>query len=205
MAAASSGDPGGSSKRRLPEYMDPTNKFGELTFLQLTGKDGVPLPRNPFIIGKSVEVVAGGPIEGANTEAQGTRYTLRVRNPAQVAKLQKMTQLIDGTEVVVEAHPNLNVSRCVISCYDLIHMEEKDVLQEIISQGVIRVQRITRKEAEKRVNTPALILTFCKTTYPEYIKIGLLHVPTRPYFPNLLRMLQLRPYSRSMSWSSAML
>ncbi|XP_058817010.1 uncharacterized protein LOC131680304 [Topomyia yanbarensis] len=93
-----------------------------------------------------------------------------------------MNQLIDGTEVGVEAHPNLNVS--VISCYDLIQMEEKDVLAEISNQGVTRVQRITRKEAEKRVNTPALILTFCKTTYPEYVKIGLLHVPTRPYFPN---------------------
>ncbi|XP_058467151.1 uncharacterized protein LOC131440079 [Malaya genurostris] len=184
MAAASSGDPGGSYGRRLPTFMDPTNKFGELTFLQLKGKNDIPLPRNPFIIGKSVENAAGGPIEDANTEAQGTRYTLRVRDPSQVTKLLKMTQLIDGTEVVIEAHPNLNVSRCVITCYDLIQMEEKDVLAEILSQGVIRVQRITRSEGGNRVNTPALILTFCKTTYPKHIKIGLLHISTRPYFPN---------------------
>ncbi|XP_062542399.1 uncharacterized protein LOC134210361 [Armigeres subalbatus] len=184
MAAASSGDPGGSVGRRLPNYMDPTNKFGELTFLQLTAKDGATLPINPFIIGKTVEACAGGAIESAKTEAQGTKYTLCVRDPAQVTKLLKLKSLIDGTDVEVIPHPNLNTSRCVISCFELIYMEEKDILTELINENVVRVQRITRNEGGKKVNTPALILTFCKTTFPEFIKVGLLRVPTRPYFPN---------------------
>ena len=76
MAATSSGDPGGSAKgRRLPVFMDPTNVFGQLTYLQLIGKDDTPLPKNPFVIGKSVEQFLGGSIEGATSEAQGTRYT----------------------------------------------------------------------------------------------------------------------------------
>ncbi|XP_058448897.1 uncharacterized protein LOC131428855 [Malaya genurostris] len=177
-------DPGGSVGPRLPTYMDPTNKFGELTFLQLTGKDGVSLPKNPFIIGKSVESFVGGPIESAKSEDQGKKYLLKIRNPAQVAKLLTLTKLFDGTEVEVAPHPHLNVSRCVISCYDIIEMDEKDILTEMLKESVVRVQRITRKEGEKRVNTPALILTFSKTTYPEYLKIGLLRIPTRPYFPN---------------------
>ena len=177
-------DPGGSVGPRLPAYMDPTNKFGELTFLQLTGQDGVSLPKNPFIIGKSVEACAGGPIESAKSEDQGKKYTLKIRDPAQVAKLLQLTKLFDGTEVTVVPHPSLNVSRCVISCYDIIHMEEKDILTEMEKESVIRVQRITRKEGENRINTSALILTFAKTTYPEYLKIGLLRISTRPYFPN---------------------
>ncbi|XP_058449303.1 uncharacterized protein LOC131429269 [Malaya genurostris] len=51
-------------------------------------------------------------------------------------------------------------------------MDEKDILTEMLKESVVRVQRITRKEGEKRVNTPALILTFSKTTYPEYLKIA---------------------------------
>jgi hypothetical protein len=184
MAAASSGDPGGSAKRRLPTFLDPKNQFGELTFLQMIGKDGTAIPKNPFIIGKSIESCVGGSIEGANSEAQGTKYTLRVRDPTQVTKLLKLTRLIDGTEVEVSPHPNLNVCRCVISCQDVIHMEEKDILLEIIDQKIIRVQRITRNEAGNKINTPALILTFAKTTFPEFVKIGLLRIPTRPYFPN---------------------
>ncbi|XP_029707544.1 uncharacterized protein LOC115254284 [Aedes albopictus] len=184
MAAASSGDPGGSVKRRLPEFMDPTNQFGELTFLQMTGKDGAQLPINPYIIGKSVEACAGGEIEDARTEANGTKYTLHVRNPTQVAKLLKLTKLIDGTEVEVVPHPKLNISRCILSSSELIRMEEKDILAEMSSEKVIRVQRITKNEGGKKVNTPALILTFCTTTYPETMKVGLRRLPTRPYFPN---------------------
>lgn len=187
MAAASSGEhsrpPLG---RRLPHYMDPTNEFGQLTFLQLTGKNDAPLPKNPFIIGTSVEKAAGGPIEGATTEAQGTRYTLKVRNPAQVEKLLSMTKLLDGTDIIVQAHPNLNISRCVISCFDLIHMEEDDILNGLLSQGVIKVQRITKKQNGERVNSPALILTFNKSTYPAHVRIGLLRTSTRPYYPNPL-------------------
>ncbi|XP_062538774.1 uncharacterized protein LOC134207066 [Armigeres subalbatus] len=63
-------------------------------------------------------------------------------------------------------------------------MEEKDILVELVNDKVVRVQRITKNQNGQKVNTPALILTFAKTTYPEHIKVGLLRVATRPYFPN---------------------
>lgn len=185
MPAAGSGDPGGSG-RRLPNFMDPTNEFGELTFLSMTGIDDKPLPKNPFLIGTSVEKVAGGVIEGATTEAQCTRYTLKIRNPAQVSKLLNMTALIDGTEVIVKPHPTLNVSRCVISCFEMIDMDEEDIIRGLSSQKVTRAQRITRNVNGQRVNTPAVILTFAQSTYPSHVKIGLLRTATRPYYPNPL-------------------
>lgn len=186
MTAASSGDPGGSRHQWPGLGAISSSEFGALTYLQLTSKDeNTPLP-DPFIVGKSVESAANGPIEGASTEAQGTRYTLKVRNPAQVDKLLKLTTLMDETEVVVQLHPNLNVSRCVVSCFEAIRMEEKDVLRGLISQGVIQVQRITRRENGKPVNTSALILTFNRCNYPSQVKIGVLRVSTRPYYPNPL-------------------
>lgn len=186
MTAASSGDPGGS-REQWPRLGNSTREFGSLSYLLLTSKDTEkPLKSDPFIVGKSVEDAAGGSIEGASTEAQGTRYTLRVRNQVQVNKLLKLSTLLDGTEVVVQLHPNLNVSRCVISCFEAIRMEEKDVLLGLISQGVIRVQRITRKEHGKPVNTSALILTFNRSNFPSHVKIGVLRVATRPYYPNPL-------------------
>lgn len=184
--AASSGDPGGSRKR-WPALGQLQNDFGELTYLQLRSKDErKPLSSDPFIVGLSVEAAAGGPIEDAATEAQGTRWTLKVRNQAQVTKLLKLTTLSDGADVIVEPHPNLNVSRCVISCYEIVRMSEQDILHGLTSQGVMRVQRITRKEQGNPVNTPALILTFSRCNYPSHVKIGLLRVATRPYYPNPL-------------------
>ncbi|XP_065087289.1 uncharacterized protein LOC135709017 [Ochlerotatus camptorhynchus] len=93
---------------------------------------------------------------------------------------------MDETEVVVQLHPNLNESRCVISCFEAIRMEEKDVLRGLISQGVIRIQRITRRENGRPVNTSALLLTFNRCNYPSQVKIGVLRVSTRPYYPNPL-------------------
>lgn len=185
--AASSGDPGGS-KEAWPCIGNPSNvEFSSLTYLLLRSKDDkVPLTSNPFIVGQSVELAAGGPIEGASTEAQCTRYTLKVRNQTQVKKLLRMSTLLDGVEVIIEPHPILNVSRCVISCFETVHMTEDAMLDGLNSQGVIRVQRITRKEHGKPVNTSALILTFGRCDYPSHVKIGLLRVATRPYYPNPL-------------------
>lgn len=187
MTAASSGDPGGSRERWPIVGSAPCSEFGAITYLLLRSKnEAITLTTDPFIVGKAVEFAAGGPIEGASLEAQGTRYTLKVRNHAQVKKLLKMTKLLDGTEVVVELHPRLNVSRCVVFCRAAIRMKEEDILTNLASQGVIQVQRITRKEHGNIINTAALILTFNRCNYPLHVKIGLFRVDTRAYYPNPL-------------------
>lgn len=182
MASACGGDPGGSNGRTLPVYLDGRNEFGAVTTLLMTGKDGKNLPIEPFIIGKSLELCAG-PIELAKSENKSTRYVIQTRKPTQVEKLLKMTQLIDGTEVSVVLHPRLNVSRCVISAYDLLEKDEAEIVQEMSSQGDIAVRRILKANKEK---TTAIILTFNRSVYPANVKIGVLNFKTRPYYPNPL-------------------
>lgn len=182
MASTSGGDPGGSNGRTLPVYLDGRNEFGAVTTLLMTGKDGKNLPIEPWIIGKSLELCAG-PLESAKSENKCTRYVIKTRKPAQVEKLLKMTQLIDGTEVSIIPHPTLNVSRCVISAYDLLEKEETEIVREMSSQGVIGARRIMRNNKER---TPALILTFNRSVYPENVKVGVLNFKTRPYYPNPL-------------------
>lgn len=162
--------------------MDPRNEFGAVTILLLTGKNGADLPPNPFIIGKSIENFAG-PIEHATSEAKCTRYVLRTRKVSQVEKLLQMSQLDDGTEVSVQLHPTLNKCRCVISSFDLLQMSESNIETELKDQGVIGARRIKKSNKE---DTPAIILTFNRTTYPEAVKVGVLRVKTRPYYPNPL-------------------
>lgn len=187
MTPPNGGDPGGSLGRRLPLFMDPRNEFGRITILQLTGRDGADLPMDPYLIGKSVEQLVGETaIESATSEQRGKRYTLRVRNPTHVEKLLNMSKLMDGTEVCITLHPILNVSKCTIFCSDAIRYTEEEALAKLSAQNVIKVQRITRMENGNRVNTPVLILTFNQTTYPEHVKVGLLYVPTRPFYPNPL-------------------
>lgn len=190
MASTSGGDPGGSYGRGLPGYMDPRNEFGAVTTLLLTGKDGADLPVEPFIIGQSLEECAGK-IESAKSEANCSRYVLKTRIAAQVEKLLAMTQLSDGTEVSIQLHPKLNISRCVISSLDLLNKSEADIELQLRNQGVIKAQRITKSNKE---NTAAIILTFNRSIYPEYVKVGVLRVKTRPYYPNPLLCFQCFEY-----------
>nr|XP_029711573.1 uncharacterized protein LOC115256764 [Aedes albopictus] len=160
--------------------MDPRNEFGALTTLLLTGKEGRNLPIEPFIIGKSIED-AVGPIEHAKSKMKGSRYVLQTRKAAQVEKLLKITTLFDGTEIEIKLHPKLNTSRCVLSTFDLITKSEEYIVAELEHQGVIAARRIKKSNKE---NTPAIILTFNRPVYPESVKVGLLNVETRPYYPN---------------------
>lgn len=180
MASTSGGDPGGSNRRTLPLYMDPHNEFGAVTTLLMTGKDGTNLPIEPFIIGKSLEDWAG-PIEDSRSVSRCTKYVIRTRKPAQVEKLLKMTHLCDGTEVSVVLHPTLNISRCVISAYDVIEKDEQEIVENLSSQGVIKARRILKSNKDR---TAAIILTFNKSVYPANVKIGVLNFKTRPYYPN---------------------
>lgn len=193
MASFSGGDPGGSNGRSFPAYFDPRNEFGAVTTLLLTGKDGSSLPVEPFIIGKSIEDLVG-PIESAKSEAQCSRYVLRTRKVTQVEKLLKMTELYDGTEIEVKLHPTLNTSRCVIFSYDLMRKDEDVIVKELQPQGVIAARRILKSNKEP---TTAVILTFNRPICPETVKVGLLRVATKPYYPNPLLCFQCFLYGHS--------
>lgn len=187
MATSSGGDPGGMAGPLLPPFMDPENVFGRLIVLKMTAKDNKPLPQEPFIIGESIELAIGGTVDFARSEAKGTYYSIFVRNPAHADKLIALEELTDGTAVSVDYHPKLNVTKCVISSNDLLMKNEDEIATKLSGQGVTKVQRITRKEKGSKVNTPALILTFNGTTFPKHVKVGVLRINTRPYYPNPLQ------------------
>lgn len=179
------GGPEGPLGRRFPDWGDPCNDYGQMSILQLSASGSLPLPKNPFLIGKCIQQTVGE-IEGGRSENQGTCYVLYVRKPDQIKKLLTITKLMDENEtpICIQYHPKLNTCRCVISSVDLIEMSEEEISKNLHNQGVIKVQRIKRNENGLQKNTPALILTFGKTTYPQHIKIGVLRVATRKYYPN---------------------
>ncbi|XP_058817342.1 uncharacterized protein LOC131680644 [Topomyia yanbarensis] len=173
-----------ANERTLPEWMDHSGMHGQRIVLQLRVAGKGLLPKNPFLIGKSIENICGGKIESAHTEDRGSKYVLRTRSTEQARKLMNMHKLIDGTEVVVDSHPTLNRVRCVLGCRDAIDVPTEVLLKELTPLGVIDVRRITRRIENTRVNTPTLILTFHGTTFPKHIYFGPLRVETREFIPN---------------------
>lgn len=170
--------------RTIPEWMDFPGNFGQRIILSMSPSNNTKLPI-PFIIGKSIES-ACGKIEAATTEDNCSKYILKTRSAEQAKKLMQMTRLTDGTEVTITTHPLLNVSRCVVSCREVINMTEEQLAAELKEQGVSKVRRITRPEGAVRINTPTLILTINGTVAPRYIWFGPLRVATRAYYPKPL-------------------
>lgn len=171
------------TRRTVPIWMDPKCDYGELTLLRMEAVNGR-LPRNPFTIRASIDRCVGEKITGAFPEARGEYYTLKVRNPSHVAKLLTLTELVDNTNVRIIHHPTLNVSKCVVSCFDVIDMPDQEILSSLSNQGVIGVRRFTRRDGNRVVNTPSMVLTIQGATPPDYIDFGYLRVSTRPYYPS---------------------
>lgn len=166
----------------MPSWIDQNKEFGQAHFLVMQAENGHSLPKNPFIIGKSIQQAAGE-IERGHTEANRTRYVLKVRKADQVKKLLAITKLLDDTPVTVNYHPTLNFSKCVVSCWEAIDMKEDELMECLGPQGVTHVYRMTSKKDGKITPLPTLIVTVLGTVAPEYLKFGPLVVKTRTYVP----------------------
>lgn len=195
MASSSSGPSGSKStnffegkptQRTVPEWVDPNSGQLQILLLRATGKNVLPV--NPFLVSKTVQAVTG-PFRNVKTQRDSEnriQYVLMIRDQNQVNKLLQIKSLIDGTPVKILHHPTLNQRRCVVTCRDVIDLDEKDLLAELGDQNVIGVRRITRWDTTKKtkVPTPTLILTIRGTVIPEAIFFGFIRVATKNYYPN---------------------
>lgn len=170
--------------RTLPDWMDGDGSHGVLMVLQLKMKvEGKPLPKNPFIIAKTVLQTAGK-IASAYSENRGLSMVLKVRSEKQAQQLKRIDKLIDGTEIVIIDHPTLNQNRCVVSCSQTIGMSETQLMEELKEQGVVGVRKFTRVVNGTKTETASMVLTIKGTVKPEFIFFGFQRCNARLYIPS---------------------
>ncbi|GBM70034.1 hypothetical protein AVEN_235027-1 [Araneus ventricosus] len=85
----------------------------------------------------------------------------------------------------------------VISCGELLNESEEKITEELKSQGVIHVRRITMRRDGQLLNTKHLILTFDSNKLPEHIKAGYMRLSVRAYIPNSLRCFKCQSFGHS--------
>ena len=86
--------------------------------------------------------------------------------------LQRNGTTFISLKVKVTAHRSLNYSKGVIWCPDLEGIEEEEILDNLRSEGVLRVERCHKKRGGIKVPTHTLFLTFDNPTLPESIVIS---------------------------------
>ena len=69
-------------------------------------------------------------------------------------------------------HKTFTSSRGVIRCHELSLLSEVEIRDELKSQGVVEIHRITAKKEGKVIPTKTLFLTFNRPDMPKQLKVG---------------------------------
>lgn len=159
----------------LPAWLDPDGSHGKLWIMVMKpAVEGVTLPSNPFTIAKSIQATVGTISEAYRDKEQN--LVLKVRGEAKVKKLERMTELIDGTKVTVTEHPRLNLIKVVVTCHSVSSMSDEELKaeQSLQEQGVVDVRRF-------RKGGPTMTMTIRGTVAPEAIFFGYDRCRTKLY------------------------
>ncbi|GFT57516.1 putative RNA-directed DNA polymerase from transposon X-element [Trichonephila clavipes] len=156
------------------------------------GPDGIsPSGGSPPLVSKAVQGSAGS-VKSIKKLPSGD-LLIETATQAQSINLLQCTNL-SNIPITATPHKTLNSSKGVIYCPDLIPLPDSEIEEELASQGVEAVKRITSIKDGKTITSPLFILTFSKHTLPENILIGYLNIKIRPYIPNPLRCFRCQSY-----------
>ena len=90
--------------------------------------------------------------------------------------------------VKVSIHKTLNTSKGVIRCRELLGSSESEIRDELRTQGVVEVHRVTVKKGEVFVPTSTLFLMFNRPDMPAEFTAGYLNVKVALFIsPNPMR------------------
>ncbi|GBL98414.1 hypothetical protein AVEN_187746-1 [Araneus ventricosus] len=148
----------------------------------------------PFLVEKALTSSIGD--AKSTKKLRSGDLLVEVESPKQAKEITKLKSL-STIPVSVKPHATLNSSKGVISCGELLNETEEKITEELKSQGVIHVRRITIRRDGQLLNTKHLILTFDSNKLPEHIKAGYMRLSVRTYIPNPLRCFKCQRFGHS--------
>ncbi|GBN44839.1 hypothetical protein AVEN_133526-1 [Araneus ventricosus] len=127
---------------------------------------------SPFLVEKGI-TSSVGEVKSTKKLRSGD-LLVEVESPKQAKQIAKLNSL-STISVTVNPHATLNSSKGVISCGELLNESVEKITEELSSQGVTHVRRITIRRDGQLLNTKHLILTFDSAKLPEHIKAEVGH------------------------------
>lgn len=137
---------------------------------------------SPFLIKKVIDNTCGGEVEMCKKLLNGT-ILIKTKNYVQARNLIQLTSLSSNIEVELSEHQSLNYAKGVIYSNDLRGIEEEEIVKELKTQNVCKINKILRKVNNELKETGLIIVTFAATSLPSELSIGYEKVKIRPYIP----------------------
>ena len=139
---------------------------------------------SPFAIQKQLSGILGTPKSVKKLKNETILVECNTRQQAE--NLLKNKTFI-GQEVNIYPHKTLNSSRGVVRCRDLSYCTIEEIEENLSSQGVTAVKRVSVRRDNTTLQTNTYFLSFNSPTVPKYIKVGFLKVNVSVYVPNPMR------------------
>ena len=117
-------------------------------------------------------------------EPQRSGHLLIEADQKQSADKLLQMKTIHKTQITVEKHRTLNISKGIFHCEYLQDMTNEDICNELQNQNVTEVYRIQKREGDNKVPTDTFIVTFETSNLPKEVKIGYYNVKVELYIPN---------------------
>ena len=149
---------------------------------------------HPFAVDKGLKGIAGT-LKNV-TRLRNGNFLVECNRRVQAQNLMKAEVLV-GVPISTKPHSSLNSSKGVIKCPDLRTMSETDIRDELRSQGVMEVKRVTIRKEGNRVPTNTYFLTFNTPNLPQSLKIGYLKVSVTQFIPSPMRCFKCQRYGHS--------
>lgn len=154
---------------------------GSPRYLVIKRKDGTDFSGvSPFKIEKILYGLAGEVNSVRKINMGLLIETISKKQSLLLSKIEKFGEF----DVEVTPHTQLNKSKGVIYCHDLLNCTIEEIKEGLENQGVIDIRRLKTKKNGILVDTPGHILTFNSPNLPKKIDIAIYkRVEVRPYIP----------------------
>ncbi|KAJ8049377.1 RNA-directed DNA polymerase from mobile element jockey [Holothuria leucospilota] len=156
-----------------------------------SGKDKTLAKLSPFAVNKGIEGVVGTP--KSIKRLRSGDLLVEVSRSTQANNLLKTKSFVD-IPVQVTPHRTLHSSKGVSRCPDIKDCSDEEILDNLASQHVSHIHRISVLREVVRKPTGTFILTFNTPTLPETLKIVYLQVRVEIYMPNPVRCFNCQRY-----------
>lgn len=137
---------------------------------------------SPFLIKKVIDGTCGGEVESCKKLLNGT-ILIKTKNFSQARNLIQLTSLSPEIKVELNEHQTLNYAKGVVYSNDLRGISEEEILSELKSQNVCKVNKILKKVDNNLKETGLIVVTFASTSLPSELSIGYEKIKIRPHIP----------------------
>ena len=164
-----------------PAELPPSQAIPEgPAFVLVTREEGSFRHTNPFSLRRSIDNYIG-PVHSLKALRSGA-LLIETKTATQTQQLLR-TASFRGTPITVALATRLNSIEGSVRSDALTEVPNRELLEELQSQGVVRVQRLRSRDLQKLGPNPTIRLTFSGRTLPQAIRCGYLSVPVDPWVP----------------------